>query len=186
MRPLPAAGGLLPKQISSVELREFKARLSIPEFDSEPDDSWVDRHRTLQQRQMVRKKLDRAAHNFLDSTFFRVARVALLVVTGGLCAGLTLYLKDRKWMLDFPWSQNAQEDLADAPYSPTAPQPASAKLASPSNSPSTSTQASAPENPFLVEDASELEKSAPLPPMTPVPDPVSVPVGAAPIVTGKN
>lgn len=178
MRPMPTAAGLLPKQISSVELREFKARHTIPEFDSEPDDSWVDRHRSQQQRQMVRKKLDRAAHHFLDSAFFRAARVALLVITGGLCAGLTLYLKDRKWMLDLPWSQNAVEDVADTPLTPPA--------ANPGPAPSSSTQAATSENPFLVEDASELEKNAGLPAMTPVPDPVSVPVGASPIVSGKN
>lgn len=172
MRPMSKGSDLLPKQLSGIESRDFQARLSIPGFESEADDSWVERHRAQQQRQMTRKKLDRAANTFLESTFFRVARVALLVVTGGLCAGLVLYLKDRKWMLNMPWNQAVEESLAETPAGFT-----DAKTADPG---------AVAENPFLVEDSSELERAPAGAVLAPLPEPVSVPVSASPVVSGKD
>lgn len=173
LRPVFKDGDLLPKHIPVNGNRDFQAKLTIPGFESEADDSWIDRHRAHHQRHLTRKKLDRAANALLESSFFRVARVAMLVITGGLCAGLVLYLKDRQWMLNMPWNEVVEESVAEPPagfIGEKTPEPAAA----------------AAENPFLVEDSSELERPASAPALTPVPDAVSVPVGAAPMETGKK
>lgn len=162
--------GLLPRQLTEHESLGFQAKLSIPQPEEPLDDSWRERHMDERRRISSLKKLDRVTHQFLDSRVWRAARMALMVSTGGLCAGLGIYLQDRNWVLDLPWRPGPAETTVEVPA-----------LKSPIRS-----RAMDPADPFLAEDPSDLETVGRSSALLPLPDPVSLPVSAAPIASGKK
>ncbi len=107
---------------------------------------------------------------------FRLVRVALLVITGGLGAALVLFLKDRQWVLDLPWQPHLEESMAGSP--PTPPSPAS-PVPEP---PETRTLP----NPFLAADPFELEQTIPPLVAAPLPAPAALSGAPQPIASGKN
>ena len=74
----------------------FKARLAIRPQD-ELDTSWKERHRDQQKGRRRVRRAEKAAQNFLDSRTFRLARVALIMVCGGMLVWLTLHLRENNW-----------------------------------------------------------------------------------------
>ena len=98
--------------------------------------------------------------------------MALLVTTGGLCAGLGLFLKDRQWVAGLPWK----------------PAPASSVVEIQARNGPVRTKAMDPADPFLLEDPSDLETVAARPALPPValPEPRTAPVAAAPLTSGKK
>jgi hypothetical protein len=155
---------------SKPETSGFQAKLTIPQSDEPLDDSWRERHLEERRRQSRQKSLDRAAGRFLDSKGFQIARVVMLVATGGMCAGLVLYLKDRKWVLDLPWKPGRMETIVTTPHvTPTRPAKPVETV-----------------DPFIMEDPSEFEVLDHSTSMAPVPEPVSVPVSASPVMDEKK
>lgn len=161
---------LLPRQLTDHESLGFRAKLSIPASDEPLDGSWRERHLDERRRTQSLKKLDRAADQFLDSRFWKVARTGILVATGGLCAGLAIYLQDRNWVLDLPWRPGPAESVVNVPAAP----------------PPARTRAMEPADPFIVEDPSELEAISRRPALLPVPEALSLPVSASPISSAKK
>ncbi len=161
------SGWQLPSGLQGGSGKSFQARMAIPESEEPLDDSWQLRH--LQQRRRISnfKKLDSAAARILDSTAFRVARVMILVLTGGLCAGLVLYLKDRKWSMEVPWKARQQQQKVDLIQM----EPATVRG-----------PAQDQPNPFLTEDPSELEGGSGL--FGPSPQAVTFPPASTPIASG--
>lgn len=161
---------LLPRQLTSHAAQGFQARLAIPLVEEPPVDSPPASGQEVIHRKSAGKKVDRVLSGFFDSSFFRIFRVALLVTTGGLCAGLVLYLKDRNWVLDLPWRPSRVETVVEVPLAgpAAAPRPAD------------------PVNPFLGEDPSELNGISYPQVLAPLPDVTAVPVGASPIAGGKK
>jgi hypothetical protein len=107
---------------------------------------------------------------FFDLPFFRIFRAALLVTTGGLFAGLVLYLKDRNWVLDLPWRPAPVETLVEVPLTGPAGTSRPPEL----------------EKPFLGEDPSELNGTFDHSPLASLPEATAIPIGASPIAAGKN
>lgn len=165
-------------RLRSREAAGFQAKLAIPEMEEPLDDSWQEKHRIQRERMSNARKIDRVAEQVLNSRGFQVARVSLLVATGGLCAGLVLFMKDRNWVLEMPWRPDRPAAMVETPRKPMPPSSQAAPI-----------KPQRPEvdesNPFLVEDSSDLEGQQ-VPLLTPLPDPVSVPVGATPVRDGKN
>ena len=161
--------GLLPRQLAEHETLGFHAKLSIPQSGEPLDDSWRERHMEERRRTSSQKKLDRATDQFLDSRAWRVARMALMVTTGGLCAGLAIYLQDRNWVLELPWRPGPMETTVEVPVS---------------KSPVRS-RAMDPADPFLAEDPSDFETVGRRPAPMPLPDPISIQVRATPIAGKK-
>lgn len=165
----------------SREAAGFQAKLAIPSLDEPLDDSWQEKHRIQRERMSNARKLDRVTDQMLNSRGFQVARVSLLVATGGLCAGLALFMKDRNWVLDLPWRPNRPATVVETPRKMTpVKSPATAAEAAKSKAPAVDEP-----NPFLVEDSSDLEGQSTRM-LAPLPTPVSVPVGATPIAAGKK
>ena len=107
---------------------------------------------------------------FFDLPLFRIFRAALLVTTGGLFAGLVLYLKDRNWVLDLPWRPAPVETLVEVPLTGPAGTSRPPEL----------------EKPFFGEDPSELNGTFDHSPMASLPEATAIPIGASPIAAGKN
>jgi hypothetical protein len=145
---------MMPRRLSGQDTRAFQAKNIIPTLSelgvNAANPSGIDRF----------SKSPRV----VDASFFRVARAAMIVITGGMCAGLGLYLKDRKWSLDLPWRPDRMEEVAVQPKA----KPVAAPVAKVD-----------PANPFVEEDPSELENVTRSPALTPLPEPVSVTVGAS-------
>ncbi len=164
--PRSAAPSHLKPLNSKLEVAGFQAKLTIPQSGEPLDDSWKERHLEEHRRQSRQNSLDRAAGRFLDSKGFQVARVTMLVATGGMCAGLVLYLKDRKWVLDLPWKPGRMETIVTSPHvTPTRPAKPMETV-----------------DPFITEDPSEFEVLDHPVRMVPVPGPASVPVSASPVM----
>lgn len=171
-RKLPSRGGRgVPEGLAG-----FEAKLAIPPSEEPLDESWRQRH--MEERRKIRnlKNLDKKATKILESQAFRVMRMVLLVGSGGLCAGLALYLKDRNWALELPWRPDAAP-VVKSPRSQPAVTPAPASWQTPD-----------PAEPFMVDEPSELEAvTRPLRPgPAPVPGPVTVPVGAKPVASAAS
>ena len=83
-------------------ISNFSARLAIPGVDVE--DTSLNAKRREKSHAMRRRlrRMDRATSKVMDSGFYKVARVAVLLVLGGSAGGLYLYLKNNKWMLKTP------------------------------------------------------------------------------------
>lgn len=172
-----------PEGRSGAEAGGFQAKLTISSTGEPLDDSWRERHRGIRGRLARIKALDRLAERILSSRAFRMARVALLVSIGGLCAGLILFLKDRHWVLDLPWRPDRSDPLTGGALLP-ATGPADGALAVHPQDPPASAGPVESTNPFLAEDPSGLELIRL--PEAPVPLPATLPGGAAPIASGKN
>lgn len=160
---------LLPRQLTDHESLGFRAKLSIPQSDEPLDDSWRARHLEDRRRSQSIQKLDQTAEQIFASKTWKVVRTGIIVATGGLCAGLAIYLQDRNWVLDLPWR----------------PGPAETIVTTPVVLPAARTRAIEPADPFIVEDPSELETVS-RPAFLPVPEAHSLPVSAAPIASGKK
>ena len=114
----PVEDSLLPRQLADHESLGFQAKLSIPQSEEPLDESWRQRHLEDRRRAESINRLDRAAEQFMDSKAWRVTRAAMLLTTGGLCAGLALYLQDRNWVLELPWRPAAMSRLTELPATP--------------------------------------------------------------------
>jgi hypothetical protein len=121
-------------------------------------------------RQSGGKKGTGRRATFFDAPFFRIFRVAMLVTTGGLCAGLVLYLKDRNWVLDLPWRPSPVETVVEVPLTGPAVTSRPAEL----------------EKPFSEEDPSDLNGIFDPSTLAPLPEATAIPVGASPIAGGKK
>jgi len=97
----------------SAQERNFRPRRAIPPPDEPPDDSWKDRHLKQQRSTRRVRRAEQAAHNLLHSRGFRVARVALILLSGAMLAFLLHYLKSHQWR--FPGMSPA---IADEPPRP--------------------------------------------------------------------
>lgn len=173
--PIPSARadlgeGLLPRQLTDHGTLGFRAKLSIPHSEEPLDETWRERHLDDRRRMQSLKQLDRAADQFFDSKAYRILRTGLLVATGGLCAGLAIYLQDRNWVLDLPWR----------------PGPAESFVITPAAVPAARTRALEAADPFILEDPSELEAVSIRPAFLPVPEAQSLPVGGAPIAAARK
>jgi hypothetical protein len=170
LQGMPARLGLNPVLVPRhvrMDSPGFYAKLSIPPSDEPLDDSWRERHLEERRRVSRQKSLDRTAGRILDSTGFRIARIIMLVATGGMCAGLALYLKDRKWVLDLPWKPSRMETIVNLPRTPPAVPEREAERT----------------DPVMAEDPADLEGLSRPPVMAPAPEAISVPVSAAPTRT---
>lgn len=161
----------LAQDLGPSEDGELKAKLSPTSLPGPRDDS-KDSSRALCDREVRGKKVAR----FTAIPGVRMLRVALLVITGGLCAALVLFLQDRHWVLDLPWQPDRGGSLTDIPALALPVLPA--RQVAPAH-------ADAP-NPFLPGDPSELEQIT----FPDVAAPVAVPGGAfgesPPIASGKK
>ncbi len=83
----------------SPEDKNFRARLAIPSPDGPLDDTWKERHRDMQRQTRRVRKAEKVAQSFLDSRTFRVARMALILLTAGMFAWLFTYLQTHQWRL---------------------------------------------------------------------------------------
>ena len=166
----PLEDSLLPRQLADHESLGFHAKLNIPQSEEPLDDTWRERHLEDRRRQRSINRLDRTAEQFMNSKAWRVTRAAILLFTGGLCAGLALYLQDRNWVLELPWRPAAVSTVAEL----SAVQPP------------VRSRAIQPAEPFFSEDPSDLESPARAAALMPVPEAVSMPVNAAPIASGKK
>jgi hypothetical protein len=107
---------------------------------------------------------------------FRLVRVFLLVITGGLGAALVLFLKDRQWVLDLPWQPYLEESTAgNLPIPPTPSLPVPAPPETPGLA-----------HPFLAADPFELEQTTSPPVAAPLPDSAPFSGAPLPIASGKN
>lgn len=101
IKPLPPPGrtnrvilqGALPVAKDS----NFKARLGIPPLAEPFDDSWKDRHRSQHRSNRRTQRMEKAAHEFLESRGFRVARLALILLSGAMLAFLFHFLQNHQW-----------------------------------------------------------------------------------------
>lgn len=98
--------------------------------------------------------------------------MALLVSTGGLCAGLVIFLKDRQGVAGLPWQ----------------PAPGSWMVELPARDVPLRSKAMAPGDSFPWEDPSGLEPFAHRPALLPMaqPEARTVPLAVAPVISGKN
>ena len=156
---------LLPRQLASHGAQSFQAKLTITPAEEAPGESGQARNVEEVPRKSAGKKADGLRALFFDSPLFRIFRVALLVTTGGLCAGLVLYLKDRNWVLDLPWRPAPAETVVEVPLPGPAVTSRPAEL----------------ERPYLEEDPSELNGIFDPAALIPPPDATAIPVGASPI-----
>jgi hypothetical protein len=76
--------------------RNFRARRAIP-AEEPSDDSWRDRHLKQQRSSRRARRAERAAHHLLESRGFRLARVALILLSGAMLAFLLHYLQSHQW-----------------------------------------------------------------------------------------
>lgn len=164
------APGLLPRQLSVHSNAGFHARLAIPPSGEAMDDSRRGKPLEEHRRHSPSVKADVKWHRMMETPSYNFARVALLLILGGTCAGLGLYLKDRNWVLSLPWRPSPPETLVDVP-----------QLAAPPVAP----RAADSPDPFRVEDPSELEALSRPSVLAPIPDAQSFPVGAAPMAAEK-
>lgn len=79
--------------------KNFKARLAIPLPEDPLDDSWKARHRDLRRKTRRTRKAEQAAHSFLESRAFRIARVALILLSAGMLVWLFTYMQTHQWHL---------------------------------------------------------------------------------------
>lgn len=126
MRPLPAPDGNQPSApvrfpIAPLE-RGFKARLAIPPAEEPLDDSWKERHRDQRRSSRRAQRADKVANSFLQSRSFRVARVALILASGGMMAWLFHYLQDHQWRFPGikPATANERQDTRQGRVRPVA------------------------------------------------------------------
>lgn len=121
--PSLANGSVFPPP---VEEKNFKARLTIRLAEDPLDDSWKERHRDLRRKSRRVRKAEQAAHSFLESRAFRIARVALIILSAGMLVWLFTYMQSHQWR--FP---GMLPDVAD--QSPGATSGASRPLGSDAN-----------------------------------------------------
>lgn len=99
--PLPAPGResrvIQPGAPLVAKESNFKARLAIPPAGEPLDDSWKERHRDQQRSSRRARRVDQAAHRFLESRGFRVTRVALILLSGAMLAFLFHYMQNHQW-----------------------------------------------------------------------------------------
>ena len=161
---------LLPRQLASHGAQSFQAKLAIVSPEEGPDGAGQERNAEAIRRKSATKKGTGRHVAFFDSPLFRIFRVALLVTTGGLFAGLVLYLKDRNWVLDLPWRPAPVETVVEVPLTGPAVTSRPAEL----------------EKPFLGEDPSELNGIFDPSTLAPLPEATAIPVGASPIAGSKK
>ena len=175
-RPLARHDGadrITPRQLSEHASLGFSARHSIPQSEAPLDDSWREKHLDDRRRNQSLKKLDRATDRFFGSRTWSHARTGLLIATGGICAGLGIYLQDRNWVLELPWRPDPAAAAIRAPITPSAVR----SRALPSET----------DAPFLAaEDPSDLEATPRRASLMPIPDVQTSPVSASPIAAGKK
>lgn len=174
---------IVPRCAARLDIPGIRPRMEIPH----PIAGLIEPRR---REKPISKKLDKAAANFLESSFFRTARVAVLVILGGACAGIFLYMKDRQWVIDLPWRPatpggTVKNRQAAAVSTPT-PAPAH-PLPDLSDAPLSDAPLSGEEeNPLLVEDGPGADGVSPPVILTPMPVPGSVPSGATRIPSSEN
>ena len=161
---------LLPRQLTEHGSLGFRARLSIPAPDGATSSSLVTTAPDEHRRVAVTRMRDRPVAGFPETRVWKITRTALMVATGGLCAGLAMFLQDRNWVLSLPWR----------------PAPAASVVEVPARDLPIRTKAMDPAEPFSVEDPSELEMVNVRPALPPVQPPRTVPVSASPIAAGRN
>ena len=161
---------LLPRQLASHGAQSFQAKLAIVSPEEEANDPGQVRNAGAILRKSATKTGTGWRAAFFDSPLFRIFRVALLVTTGGLCAGLVLYLKDRNWVLDLPWRPSPVETVVEVPLTGPAVTALPLEL----------------EKPFLGEDPSELNGVFDPAMLAPLPEATAIPVGASPIAGSKK
>ena len=150
-RPLGADSFFPPPPVDE---KNFKARLTIPLAKDPLDDSWKDRHRDLRRKTRRTLKAGQAAQIFLESRAFRIARVALIILSAGMLVWLFAYMQSHQWR--FP---GMLPDLAD--QSPGATSGASRPLGSDANI-------------FTADDDAEIPPVANFTPAPPLPAGTSV------------
>ncbi len=153
---------------SGAQSLEFKSGIVSPE--KFPDVAWQKRDTEENLRKSAKKNGTGRRRMFFDLPLFRIFRAALFVTTGGLFAGLVLYLKDRNWVLDLPWRPAPVETLVEVPLTGPAGTSRPPEL----------------EKPFLGEDPSELNGTFDHSPLASLPEATAIPIGASPIAAGKN
>lgn len=126
MRPIPAPVSNQPSApirfpVAPLD-RGFKARLAIPPPEEPLDDSWKERHRDQRRSSRRTQRADKVANSFLQSRSFRVARVALILASGGMMAWLFHYLQDHQWRFPGmkPATANERQDTRQGKVRPVA------------------------------------------------------------------
>lgn len=79
--------------------RFFRARLAIPPQEDPLDDTWKDRHRHQRRQTRRSRRVENAAHSFLESRGFQIARVVLIMLSGAMLVWLFQYLQSHQWRL---------------------------------------------------------------------------------------
>ena len=177
---------IVPRNGSHPSTAGFQSKLEIPATRPLPAASPPRSPQRGKKGKPRGRQLDRAATKFLDSSCFRVARVAVLIFLGGACAGLFLYMKDRQWVVNLPWRPSIPDKIAKV-------RPAVEANTPPTRSTGPALVPALPlppktddeENPLLVEDLPQKHQAS-QPIMAPMPAPGSVPTGAAPVGEEKN
>ena len=159
-----------PRQRDEPEIIGFRAKLAIPRISDGEDTQWTEHYVDDKRRASSQPRSEPGGNFRSNSKVWNVARTGLTIATGGLFAGLTIFLQDRQWVLDLPWRPVRPDSLVEIPAPPD----------------HLLTRTPHPADPFLSEDPSDLEKLEeghfPSPPL----EARSMPAGASPIASGRK
>ena len=101
LRPIPPPVNNMQEMQASVPVqpldRSFRARIAIRPQDEPLDDSWKARHRDQRRSARRSRRVEKAAHSFLESRTFRLARLGLILSSGAMLAFLFHYLRTHQW-----------------------------------------------------------------------------------------
>ena len=117
LRPIPPPVNSMQEMQASIPVqpldRAFRARIAIRPQDEPLDDSWKARHRDQRRSARRSRRVEKAAHSFLESRTFRLARLGLILSSGAMLAFLFHYLRTHQWR--FPGTSPAVAEKSIEP-----------------------------------------------------------------------
>jgi hypothetical protein len=168
--PTRSEDGLLPRRLADHESIGFRAKLTIPPLAQEAEGPpWMSPDGAVRNEAASWTSRPRGNQAYFNSKALKVTRMALLVSTGGLCAGLVIFLRDRQWAAGLPWQ----------------PAPASSMVELPARGVPLRSKAMDPADLFILEDPSEIESFAHRPALPPMAqsETRTVPMAGGPVIS---